>query len=42
MAIKSLEKINFSYEGTMREYEIKKGSPIDVDIYAILKRDWAQ
>ena len=37
---KALEKINFTFEGTMREWEIKNGEKIDVDVYAILKRDW--
>lgn len=37
---KALEKINFSYEGTLRECEIKDGNYRNVDIYAILKRDW--
>lgn len=37
---KALEKINFNYEGTLRECEIKDGQYLDVDIYAILKRDW--
>lgn len=36
----ALEKINFIYEGTMRECEIKRGEKINVDIYAILKSDW--
>ena len=36
----ALEKINFKYEGTMRECEIKNGQLISVDIYAILKNDW--
>ena len=36
----ALEKINFSYEGTMRECEIKNGEKINVDFYAILKSDW--
>jgi len=36
----ALEKINFTYEGTMREYEIKNDSKISVDIYAILKNEW--
>lgn len=35
----ALEKINFKYEGTMRECEIIDGKPISVDIYAILKTD---
>ncbi|TBW29990.1 GNAT family N-acetyltransferase [Gramella sp. KN1008] len=37
---KALEKINFVYEGTMRECEIKNGESIDVDFYSILKREW--
>lgn len=36
----ALKKINFSLEGTMREYEVKDGHLIDVDIYAILKKEW--
>lgn len=39
---RALEKINFRYEGTMREYEVKNGVRIDLDIYALLKRDWEQ
>lgn len=38
----ALGKINFHYEGTLREYEFKNGNFLDVDIYAILKRDWQQ
>jgi len=37
---KALEKINFTYEGTMRECEVKNGEKIDVDIYSILKSEW--
>lgn len=37
---KALEKINFTYEGTMREWEYKKDKKIDVDIYSILKNEW--
>lgn len=37
---KALEKINFRYEGTLRDCEIKNEVFLDVDIYAILKRDW--
>jgi len=37
---RALEKINFTYEGTIREGEIKNGEKIDIDIYAILKREW--
>lgn len=36
----ALEKINFSYEGTMRECEVKNGRRIDVDIYSILKKEY--
>jgi len=38
----ALAKINFTYEGTMREYEFKDGIAINVDIYAIIKKDWEQ
>ncbi|WP_245795588.1 GNAT family N-acetyltransferase [Arenibacter nanhaiticus] len=38
----ALKKINFKYEGTMREYEIKNGKKINVDIYSILKSEWAK
>ena len=37
---KALEKINFKFEGTLREFEFKKGEPINVDCYSILKREW--
>lgn len=36
----ALEKINFTYEGTMRECEIKNGKKINVDFYSILKSEW--
>ena len=36
----ALGKIDFTYEGTMREYEIKNGEKIDLDIYSRLKREW--
>jgi len=36
----ALEKINFSYEGTMRESEMKNGNLINIDIYSILKSEW--
>lgn len=38
---RALEKINFTYEGTMREYEVKNGEAISVDIYAILKSEFS-
>lgn len=37
---RALEKINFSFEGTMRESEIKNGEKLNVDIYSIIKSDW--
>ena len=33
---KALQKMNFSYEGTMKECEIKNGNFIDLDIYAMI------
>lgn len=36
----ALEKINFQFEGTMRECEIKNGEKINVDLYSILKSEW--
>lgn len=37
---KALEKVNFTYEGTMRECEIKDGNKISVDFYSILKKEF--
>ena len=37
---KALEKIHFKYEGTMQECEMKNGKWIDIDIYAILKKNF--
>ena len=37
---KGLEKINFTYEGTMRECEYKNGVGLSIDIYSILKKEW--
>ena len=39
---RALEKINFTFEGTMREFEIKNGKKIDVDIYSLLKNEWVK
>jgi len=39
---KALDKINFTFEGTMRECEMKNGEFLDIDLYAILKKDWHQ
>lgn len=36
----ALEKINFHYEGTMRECEIKNDKKINVAIYSILRSEW--
>lgn len=36
----ALEKINFTFEGTIRESEYKNGNMINVDIYSILKSEW--
>jgi len=37
---RALDKINFTFEGTMREFESKNAKKIDVDIYSILKGEW--
>ncbi len=37
----ALEKINFTYEGTMRESEIKNNQLVSIDIYSILQKDWS-
>ncbi|CAA0166275.1 GNAT family N-acetyltransferase [Tenacibaculum maritimum] len=37
----ALKKVNFTYEGTMREHEIKDNVKISVAIYAILKSEWS-
>ncbi len=37
---RALEKVNFTYEGTMRSCEIKDGKALDVDIYSMLKAEW--
>ncbi len=36
----ALNKINFHYEGTMRESEIKNDKLISVDIYSLLRSEW--
>ena len=38
----ALAKIRFSYEGTLREAEVKNGQKISIDIYSILKHEWLQ
>ncbi len=37
---RALEKVNFSYEGTMRDAEVKNGKVISIDIYSILKHEF--
>ena len=32
-----LEKVGFTYEGTLRKYAIKNGQPIDMKMYAIVR-----
>lgn len=36
----AIKKINFTYEGTMREFEIKDGEKISLDVYSLLKSEW--
>lgn len=36
----ALKKINFTYEGTMRESEVKNGEKINIEVYSILKSEW--
>lgn len=36
----ALTKTNFTYEGTMREYEFRNGEKVNMDIYSILKSEW--
>ncbi len=36
---KAMEKINFHYEGTWRDYEFKNGNFISVDTFSLLKND---
>lgn len=35
-----LKKNDFTFEGTMREYEIKNQNKIHVDVYSMLKSEW--
>ena len=37
---KALSKLNFNYEGCMRDCEVKNGNYISLDIYAILKKSY--
>ena len=36
----ALSKLNFIYEGTMRECELKDDHYISVDFYSMLKKEW--
>lgn len=38
-SIKVLQKLNFTFEGTLRQYEKSKGNFIDINIYSLLKTD---
>ncbi|MEC0239954.1 GNAT family protein [Paenibacillus dokdonensis] len=39
-SIKVLQKLNFTFEGTLRQYERVNGKFIDINIYSKLKTDW--
>lgn len=38
-SINVLKKLNFTFEGTLRQYEKSKGNLIDINIYSLLKTD---
>ncbi|MEG0258383.1 MAG: GNAT family N-acetyltransferase [Lysinibacillus sp.] len=38
-SIKVLQKLNFTFEGTLRQFEKSKGNFIDINIYSLLKTD---
>lgn len=38
-SIKVLQKLNFTFEGCLRQYEKSKGNFIDVNMYSLLKTD---
>ncbi|MFD1064827.1 GNAT family N-acetyltransferase [Oceanobacillus locisalsi] len=38
-SVKVLQKIGFTFEGTLRQYEKVKGELIDMDMYSLLKAD---
>ncbi|WP_431030010.1 GNAT family N-acetyltransferase [Lysinibacillus sp. LZ02] len=38
-SIKVLQKLNFTFEGTLRQYEKSKGKFIDINMYSLLKTD---
>ena len=37
---KALLKNGFSLEGVLREYEIVRGKPVDLELYTKLRREW--
>lgn len=39
---RALQKINFQKEGSLKEAEIKEGQFIDIEIYAILKKNFKE
>ena len=38
-SIRVLQKLNFTFEGTLRKYEKSKGNFIDIKMYSLLKTD---
>ena len=38
-SIKVLQKFNFTFEGTLRQYEKSKGNFVDINMYSLLKTD---
>lgn len=41
-ATKSLCGIGYQYEGTLHQYEYDKGEFIDIDVYALLRKDYLE
>lgn len=39
-SIKVLKKLNFTLEGTLRQYEKSKGNYVDIQMYSLLKSDY--
>ncbi len=37
---KVMQKVGMQFEGELRQHVIKKGQPLDLHIYSILKSDW--
>ena len=38
--VRVLDKLGFAIEGTLREYEIEHGVPVDLYMLSLLKREW--